>query len=166
MDKARIGQIYGYLVCLIAVVTFLIRSTRPWARRSTCPTRCTARATAPTRGSQSFEVYRVEMQQRGTLAPVPAGAAAPAPADTAELRAAFEAAREDHIRSVQFQARRELATSGLLVVVAAALFIVHWVLAEAPRRRARVSRQCGRRESPWIGAIGRFSVGTRAVDRG
>ncbi len=127
MDKARIGQIYGYLVCLIAVVTFLISlNSAVGAAIDLSDPLYSSRYRADPRLA-SFEVYRVEMQQRGTLAPVPAGAAAPAPADTAELRAAFEAAREDHIRSVQFQARRQLATSGLLVVVAAALFIVHWV---------------------------------------
>jgi len=127
VDKARISQIYGYLVCLIAVVTFLVSlNSAVGAAIDLSDPLYSSRFRADPRLA-SFEVYRVEMQQRGMLAPVPAEAAAPAPTDTAELRAAFEAAREDHIRSVQFQARRELATSGLLVVVAAGLFIIHWV---------------------------------------
>lgn len=129
MDRARIGQIYGYLVCLIAVVTFLISlNSAVGAAIDLSDPQYSSRYRADPRLT-SFEVYRLETQQRRLVAPTPAGAPEPIPADTAdtaELRAAFEAAREDHIRSVQFQARRELVTSGLLVVVAAALFVVHW----------------------------------------
>lgn len=126
MDRARIGQIYGYLVCLIAVVTFLVSlNSAVGAAIDLSDPQYSSRYRADPRLA-SFEVYRVEMQQRRLVSPVPGGAPEPIPTDTAELRAAFEAAREDHIRSVQFQARRELVTSGLLVVVAAALFVVHW----------------------------------------
>lgn len=127
MDKARIGQIYGYLVCLIAVVTFLVSlNSMVGAAIDLSDPQYSSRSYADPRLA-SFEVYRLEMQHRRASAPVEAGAQTPEPADTAALRAAFEAARADHLRSVRFQAMRQLATSSVLTVVAAALFVVHWI---------------------------------------
>lgn len=127
MDRVRVGQIYGYLVCLIAVVTFLISlNSAVGAAIDLSDPLYSSRFRADPRLA-SFEVYRLELEQRRPVPPGVAGEPEPSRADTAALRAAYEAAREDHIRSVRFQAIRELVTSGLLVLVAAALFVVHWV---------------------------------------
>ena len=81
----------------------------------------------------SFEIYKTNILkslQRGEqgLAPlyVP---------DDATLRGMYEAAKRDRIESGRFKARRSLTVSGLVVVVAVALFATHliWV-----RRLAQV----------------------------
>jgi len=127
VDKARISQVYGYLVCLIAVVTFLVSlNSAVGAALDLSDPQYSGRYSADPRLA-SFEAYRLELQQRRGLAPVAGEAPAPEPGDTAALRAAFEEARQEHLRSVRFQARRELVTSGLLAVVAAGLFVVHWI---------------------------------------
>ncbi|HEX7088825.1 MAG TPA: hypothetical protein VF192_01745 [Longimicrobiales bacterium] len=125
MDRVRIAQIYGYLVCLIAVVTFLIslNSAVGAAIDLADPV-----YSASYRGDSrlaSFEVYRVEMAQRRAM-PGMAGAPEAALPDSAQLRAAYEAARENQIRSVRFRAIRQAVTGGLLVLVSAGLFVAHW----------------------------------------
>jgi len=125
MDRVRIAQIYGYLVCLIAVVTFLIslNSAVGAAIDLADPVHSASYRGDPRLAS--FDVYRVEMAQRGAI-PAPAGAPEAARPDSAQLRAAYEAAREDLISSVRFRAIREAVTGGLLVLVSAALFVAHW----------------------------------------
>jgi hypothetical protein len=125
MDRVRIAQIYGYLVCLIAVVTFLIslNSAVGAAIDLADPVHSASYRGDPRLAS--FEVYRVEMAQRPAIPSAVGGVEAPLP-DSAQLRAAYEAARQDLVRSVRFRAIREAVTSGLLVLVSAGLFLAHW----------------------------------------
>jgi hypothetical protein len=133
----RIAQIYGYAVCLIAIVTILI-----------CVGQIVnagfnlidpLRADGFGRGSSltSFAAYKREHQQQAPPRMRPGDSAVPAPASTAhdtaagarsdaDLRQSFEDERLDQIGNVHFRSMRTLVTSLLMIVLASGLFATHW----------------------------------------
>jgi hypothetical protein len=143
----RFAQLYGYAVCLIAVVTFLVAANQfveaamdlsdplhggdrfgPWGEA------------VPT----SFEVFRADYRQRGALEQTSmlrtidgstsaiVSGAAPAQRATRDtlsdeaLRRLYDAKRADQIAWRRFQALRSLVTNGLLLLLAVGLFVAHW----------------------------------------
>jgi hypothetical protein len=124
----RVAQLYGYTVCLIAVVMALtsilgiveasfdraapeLAETGDWGWQEASVT--------------SFEAYRATHERAQQFR---AGPDAPKP-DTipeTELRRRFEALRADRIERVRFKARRSLVTNTLTLVLAAGLFAWHW----------------------------------------
>jgi hypothetical protein len=130
MDRAnRIAQLYGYTVCLVALVTILI--TLPaivdnfftLSNPAQGDTRFGFRA-----GLGSFEAYRASQRQSGAVAEPLGGRQAreePPPSDE-ELRRRYEALRADQIASNLFDARRSLVRNGILLTLALGLFVGHW----------------------------------------
>jgi hypothetical protein len=115
----RIPQIYGYTVCLIAVVAFLISINgivdasftlvnplhSPYGRR------------AELSSFESYEAMHVERAAPNT------------PLDTsseATRRRRFEALRADHIAGTRVDAIRQLVGRGLTLLIAIVLFAWHW----------------------------------------
>jgi hypothetical protein len=126
----RIAQIYGYAVCLVAIVTILISITQivNAAFNLSSP----LRAEGYGRGGPltSYTAYRREQLQRasapertreGPLVRDSAGT----PTE-AEIRQAFEDERLEQIGNVRFRAMRTLVTSTLLIIIASGLFFMHW----------------------------------------
>ena len=117
----RIPQIYGYTVCLIAVVAFLISINGVVDAAFTLA--------SPTHGQYgygealaSFEAYEASRPER--MAPdrnIP-------PDTTSEetRRRRFEALRADRIQTNRLQAYRRLVGSGLTMLIAIGLFAWHW----------------------------------------
>ena len=125
----RVAQLYGYAVCLIAVVVFLASANSFVENLFT--------AANPLRGSgdrygiqpsvTSFEAYRATVNREARfVGPAAAGGPVVAPPSDSALRARYEALRADHIDQERFDAERSLATSGLLLILSVALFVVHW----------------------------------------
>lgn len=122
IDKPnRIPQIYGYTVCLIAVVAFLISidgivdATFTLANPLHGPY-------GGHEGLTSFESYEASRVER-TMAD------RNAPADTTSVetrRRRFDALRADRIDANRLQAWRRLVGSGLTMVIAVILFAWHW----------------------------------------
>jgi len=56
-----------------------------------------------------------------------------------ELRRRYDALRQDRIEGAKFEFLRAVVSDGLLLVLAVALFVVHWRLAGAPHGSARVA---------------------------
>jgi hypothetical protein len=135
MDRPhRFSQLYGYAVCLTAVIVGLVSGNNAmeaifdlsdpahasWGGRDVPPT---------------FEEYRANQRQtvrvdgKLTVEPAPSGrsvdGAASAPSDE-ELRKIYDAKRSDMIASQTFHARRSLASSLLLLIASIALFVWHW----------------------------------------
>jgi hypothetical protein len=143
----RFAQLYGYAVCLITVVTFLIAAHNfveaamdlsdpvhggdrfgPWGEAVPA----------------SFELYRAEYRQRRTLEETAVlrtadgsttgivSGAAPgqrAARDTLSdeaLRRLYEAKRAELVAWRHFQALRSFVTNGLLLLLAVGLFVAHW----------------------------------------
>ncbi|HJP86448.1 MAG TPA: hypothetical protein VJ852_10690 [Gemmatimonadaceae bacterium] len=132
MDRinSRIAQVYGYAVCFITVIVILIsiKSVADAIIDLTDPIRADAGGYSRSgRSLANFEVYKLDAR-RDPRAPMPVGAT-PAKPDTlsdADLRRLYEAEREQAIGNVRFRAMRTLIGSGLLIVAAVILFVMHW----------------------------------------
>ena len=133
MDRPhRFAQLYGYAVCLVAVIVGLISANNvieagfdlsdpahaSWGGRDVPST---------------FEEYRAEQRQIGRgEKPIEPGAPSSATNNSAvpqsddELRRIYDAKRADMLATQTFHARRSLASSALLLLASIALFAWHW----------------------------------------
>ena len=131
--NSRIAQVYGYAVCFITVIVILIsiKSVVDAMIDISDPIRAESGGYGRMgRSLASFELYKLDAR-RDPRAPQPVGAAAAAAqaSDTlsdAELRRLYDAERDQAIGNVRFRALRTLVGSGLLILVAVILFVVHW----------------------------------------
>lgn len=132
---SRIAQIYGYAVCLIAIITLLIVGSRfvDAAFDRANPLRSQSFRYGPYEGSlTSFEAYRATHQGDRTVMRVAPGPDAPVPAPgadtltTDQLRARYELLRAEREESVRYGATQQLVKNGLMILLAIALFITHW----------------------------------------
>jgi len=122
----RIPQIYGYTVCVIAVVTLLICASVIVNNVFDLANPIQA-GLAFESSLSSFEAYEATYQkdQRSLVG----GAAREARADTASeatLRKRYDALRADRTSRVRFQSWKAITTSGLLLIISVILFTVHW----------------------------------------
>lgn len=134
MDRPhRFSQLYGYAVCLTAVIVGLISGNNTiealfdlsdpahasWGGRDVPPT---------------FEEFRAEQRQNmrsdaRAMEPVQSGRPAESAMSTMtddEMRRIYDAKRTDMIATQTFHARRSLASSVLLLLASIALFVWHW----------------------------------------
>jgi hypothetical protein len=117
----RVPQIYGYTVCLIAVVAVLI-SVHGIVDASFALASPLHGRYGHVEGLTSFESYEAMRMDR---AAVDRGA----PLDTASVetrRRRFEVLRADRIEANRLEAWRRLVGNGLTLLVAVALFAWHW----------------------------------------
>lgn len=112
--------IYGYAVCLVAVITFIIciaalvnaiidMGDPFYAERDPM--------NAPSLAS--FENYKMDMLKKGE------GDTSFSPDDGTMLKM-YESAREDKIRAVRHRTSRTLIVNAILLVICSVLFITHW----------------------------------------
>jgi hypothetical protein len=121
----RIAQWYGYSVCLVCVITLLFSSMAVVNSFFTLSN--------PLQGENdfgpslsSFEAYRATYHQSPYLSEDERESLRKAPPGDAELRRRFEALRVDRTERNRYQSQRGLVTSGLLSLLAAGLFLLHW----------------------------------------
>lgn len=138
MDRLNrfVAQFYGYAVCLITVIVMLIsiKGIIDAAFDLSDPLRAQGGAYGRSgRPLTNFELYKMEarregMRERGVGGPV--RIASPGAADTvssdADLRRLYDAEREAHIGNTSFQAKRSLFSGLLFIILAGALFFMHW----------------------------------------
>jgi len=127
MEKPqKIGaQIYGYTVCLVAVITFLIAITSLVNAVIDLGDPLHTGWTQPGSPSlASFENYKMDILKsspkgddstRTTYIP-----------DEQTLHTMFESAKADKILSVRHQANRSIIISGILIILCVVLFGTHW----------------------------------------
>lgn len=138
MDRPhRFSHLYGYAVCLTAVIVGLISGNNAIEAMFDLSDPAHAAATWGGRDvPATFEEYRADQRQtvrvdaKAVTAPAPSGrtvdgTASPPPSDE-ELRKIYDAKRSDMIASHLFHARRSLASSLLLLFASIALFVWHW----------------------------------------
>ena len=121
----RVAQLYGYAVCLIAVIVFLISANSFVEQVFTLsnPPRAQSDRFGMEPAVSSFEAYRATLNRF----PVPTPQSGPAqPVSDSVLRTRYEALRADRIEQARFEAKRGLTTSGLLIILCIALFALHW----------------------------------------
>ena len=120
----RVPQIYGYSVCVIAVVTFLICAS-VIVNNVFDLANPIAAGFSNESSLSSFEAYQATYLKDQRLGA--AGAEVrPDTASLATLHKRNDAVRADRISRVQFQAWKAIMTSGLLLVISVVLFALHW----------------------------------------
>ena len=110
--------VYGYTVCVIAVVTFLICATV--VVNNVFDLANPIQAGFGTALS-SFDAYEAEQHPASVNA-----AARPDTTSEATLRKRYEALRADHVARVRFQSWKAIVTSSLLLIISVVLFVLHW----------------------------------------
>jgi hypothetical protein len=125
MDKPnRVPQIYGYTVCVIAVVTALITAS-VIVNNVFDLANPIAAGFGNESSLSSFEAYQATYLKDQRLGA--AGAEVrPDTASLATLHKRYDAVRADRISRIQFQAWKAIVTSGLLLVISVVLFAMHW----------------------------------------
>lgn len=130
-----IGHAYGYVVCLVAVIAFLISVSgfvdALFERANPLQARSAFMGVSLT----SFEAFRATYNER---APTRGGPNA-TPGDTlstAELRSRYEALRADAVAQVSYRSAQRLVRFGLLILISLALFFFHWRWLRAQRDAA------------------------------
>jgi hypothetical protein len=126
MEKLqRMPQIYGYLVCLVAVITFLIcSSTLIYAIIDLGDPIHAGFNPAGTPSLASFDNYKMDI-----LKSVPKEGEAAKTSylpDDQTLRAMYEAAKDDKIQRERHDANRSIVIDSILIVICVALFVTHW----------------------------------------
>jgi hypothetical protein len=122
-----IAPLYGYVVCVVAVITFIVSLSGfvDAAFERAYPLQSRGGAYSPTGESlASYEAYRTTAIERGKAA-----GPQPTPADThstAEMRSRYETLRAERIEQGRFFASQRLVKTGLLMLVAIGLFVTHW----------------------------------------
>jgi hypothetical protein len=123
MEKSgRVAQIYGYAVCLVAIIFFL-------AKLSDVVGGVVALSSSSemylSRDLRSFEQYRVNYDQ-ARWRNAPPGM----PADTTSavtLRVRYDADRAASIANGRYNSRRSLLTDGAVFCASLLIFAVHWI---------------------------------------
>lgn len=126
-----VQQVYGYAVCLVAIITFLVAISNfvEAALERTNPLQAQSRYGYGGEALTSFEAYRATRGERPMRPTRTDPARPPSPGDTlttAELRAEYEALRADRAARVTFESTKRMVKDGLLVVLALVLFATHW----------------------------------------
>lgn len=122
----RVAQLYGYSVCLVAVIALLVSTGSlagallEWRD----PLHAAEMAGYPFRSLASFETYKMDV-----LNPPYGGPQATAPRYTPDddtLKRMYEAARADRIQSINARVRRTVVTNSVVILFGLGLFAVHW----------------------------------------
>lgn len=129
MEKPyRTAQVYGYTVCLVAVITFIIciANIIPSIMDLSDPMHAgMSFVPAGTPSLASYENYKMDIlkstkqddQKTGTNY-IP---------DENTLRSMYEAAKADKISQAKHSSIRSIVVSGLIILISILLFITHWV---------------------------------------
>ncbi|HZO19360.1 MAG TPA: hypothetical protein VFB46_10285 [Gemmatimonadaceae bacterium] len=136
----RIPQIYGYTVCLIAVVAFLISINQVVDAAFSLANPLHSRFGGPESFS-SFEAYEATRGERVTV-PERNPAQRIDTASVETRRRQYEALRADRVDANRYRALRDLVSSGLILMLSIALFAWHWnwLRARAAEERAATAR--------------------------
>jgi len=128
MEKLnRFTHIYGYLVCLVTIITFLICVTSlvNAVIDKTDPLSSTfGNYNSP--DLTSFETYKLDLMK--TIQQKDSNQKNVLPDDQI-LRKVYEAAKQSKIDKVVFNSNKIIIVSGLLILICLVLFLTHWRLA-------------------------------------
>lgn len=116
--KNKAAQIYGYVICVVAVITFLIALGNLINSMMDLGNPLYAGYGNET-NLASFENYKANAMKEFTKE------AAYVPTDV-ELKKMYEAAREEVIARQTHRTQKNIYVSGVLVLVSILLFFVHW----------------------------------------
>ncbi len=115
--KSKIPQVYGYAVCIVAIITILISVTV--LINSVIDASDPLYAWGDDQRLSSFENFKVDALQSGK------NEASYIPNDDT-LKVMFEDAKNYKIRRVKHQTTKSIIVSSILIVISVTLFITHW----------------------------------------
>ena len=129
MEKPhRMAQIYGYIVCLVAVITFIICLANfiPAIMDLGDPLHAGSMFGMQNSPSlASYENYKMDILkssgkegEQSTQSYVP---------DDQTLRTMYEAAKEDRIQTSRHQSTRTIVVSSIVMLLSIVLFLSHWM---------------------------------------
>lgn len=127
MEKSTkiVSQIYGYAVCLVAVITFLISTTNLVTAIIDLGDPLHAGWNQPGSPSlASYENYKLDVLKSSEKG-VDNNKEVYATSEQT-LRAMYEAAKNDKIQSERHQANKSIVISGIIIVICIILFSTHW----------------------------------------
>jgi len=115
--KSKIPQVYGYAVCIVAIITILISVAG--LITSVIDASDPLYAWGDNKELSSFENFKVDALKSGK------NEASYIP-DDETLRAMYEDAKDHKIRRVKHQTTKSIIVSSILIVISVTLFIIHW----------------------------------------
>jgi len=120
-----VSQVYGYAVCLVAVITFLISTTGLVTALIDLGDPLHSGFTPQGSPSlASYENYKADIVKSFQKeAENNSGAIA---SGEQTFRAMYEAAKNDKIQSSKHQAQKTILISGLILIICIILFFTHW----------------------------------------
>ena len=127
MEKSqKVGaQIYGYAVCLVAVITFLISVTTLINAILDLGDPLHAGWSQPgTPSLASFENYKMDILKSAQTGDG-TGQASYVP-DEKTIQKMFEAAKNDKIQSSNQISIKNIMVGGILMIICTILFVTHW----------------------------------------
>lgn len=110
-------QVYGYAVCLVAVITFLISSGSLISGILDFSDPLQAGWPQDRPSLASYEIYKMEVVKSLGDYEVP---------DEKTFRTMYAAAKADKINNVRHRSRQSVVVSSILIVICVILFITHW----------------------------------------
>ena len=116
--KSKIPQIYGYAVCLIAIITFLISLSAIITNIIDAKDPLYSRGND--QGLSSYENFKVETLNTGQndAAYIP---------DEATLKQMYEDLKNYKIKKVMHQTNKTIIVNSILFVLSIFLFSFHWI---------------------------------------
>lgn len=120
---------YGYTVCVLAIIAFLIATVRLVSAAMVLG--APLQGGYPTYGSPSlasFENYKMDLLKSPQRPGEEATVASYVP-DDATIMAMYEAVKTEKIQSVTHQSLRGVVTSSLVILICVVLFVTHWRMA-------------------------------------
>ena len=116
--KTKIPQVYGYAVCIVAIITTLISVAD--LITSVIDASDPLYAWGDEQRLSSFENFKVDALKSGK------NEASYVP-DDSTLRIMYEDAKNHKIRRVKHQTTKSIIVSSILIVISTTLFITHWI---------------------------------------
>ena len=116
--KTKIPQVYGYAVCIVAIITILISVAD--LITSVIDASDPLYAWGDEQRLSSFENFKVDVLKSGK------NEASYVP-DDSTLRIMYEDAKNHKIRRVKHQTTKSIIVSSILIVISTTLFITHWI---------------------------------------
>ncbi len=122
----KVAKFYGYAVCLITVITFLITVSNLVSSFFDLSDPLYAKSyLTRDKSLASLEVYKMDIL-KSTRTAGEDGEPAYIP-DDETIRGMFEASKEERIATVSLGARRSMTVNGMLVLLSIAIFAFHWI---------------------------------------
>lgn len=129
MEKPhKMAQVYGYIVCLVAVITFLIclANLIPAVMDLGDPMHAgSIFVPAGNPSLASFENYKMDiLKSNGKEGESATPGYTP---DDQTLRAMYQAAVDERMATARHNTNRTIMVSGLILLISVILFAIHWI---------------------------------------